>query len=77
MILKASNCADLSYSIHNGKVVTFIYKSSKRIKTKVLEMLKHDHDIDAVNKKLKQYNVQVILTSTSKQYKHYVIIDID
>jgi hypothetical protein len=77
MILKASNCADLSYSIHCGKVVTFIYKSNKRIKTKVLEMLKHNHDIDAVNKKLKQYNVQVILTSASKQYKHYVIIDID
>lgn len=77
MIKSASSCADLSYKLHNNKIVTISYKSNKRYKTKLLKYLKVNHNIDEINFKIKDYKIAIKLLGTTNKYKHYGIIDIE
>jgi hypothetical protein len=77
IISPALNCVDLSYKLHNNKIVTIVYKSDKRYKTKLLKYLKINHNIDEVNHKIKDYKITIKLLGITNKYKRYEIIDID
>ncbi len=77
MIKPASSCVDLSYKLHNNKIVTIIYKSKKRYKTKLLKYLKVNHNINEINDKIKDYKIAIKLLSTTNKYKRYEVIDIE
>ena len=77
MISPASNCVDLSYKLHNNKIVTISYKSNKRYKTKLLKYLKVNHNINEVNHKIKDYKIAIKLLGTTNKYKRYEVIDIE
>lgn len=77
MISPASSYVDLSYKLHNGKIVTIIYKSKKRYKTKLLNYLKVNHNINEINVKIKDYKIAIKLLGITNKYKRYEVIDIE
>lgn len=77
MISPASSFSDLSYKIHNGKIVVINYNSKKRYKTKLLKYLKVNHNIEEVNRKIKDYKITIKLLGITNKYKRYEVVDID
>lgn len=75
MILSAGACADYSYYNHSNKIVTFNFKSEKRIKTKVLNFIKKEHQESKINNYLSSLGLKLEKVLTSKKYIHYNIID--
>ena len=74
-MIEAKYFNDLSFLTSKGKIATFNYKSNKRIKTKVLQAIKKEHNIDLHNKQLKEQGVKIVLTGETNKYKRYDIID--
>ena len=77
MISPASSFSDLSYKIHNGKIVVINYNSKKRYKIKLLKYLKVNHNIEEVNRKIKDYKITIKLLGITNKYKRYEVVDID
>lgn len=75
MILSAGACADYSYYNHSNKIVTFNFKSNKRVKTKVLNFIKKEHQEGKINEYLNTLGLKLEKVLTSKKYVHYNIID--
>lgn len=75
MILSARDCADYSYYNHSNKIVTFNFKSNKRVKTKVLKFIKNEHQETKVNEYLNTLDLRLEKVLVSKKYIHYNIID--
>lgn len=75
MILSAGACADYSYYNHSNKIVTFNFKSNKRVKTKVLNFIKKEHQENKINNYLNTLGLKLEKVLISKKYVHYNIID--
>lgn len=75
MILSAGACADYSYYNHSNRVVTFNFKSKRRVKTKVLNFIKNEHQEGKINEYLNTLGLKLEKVLTSKKYVHYNIID--
>ena len=75
MILSAGACADYSYYNHSNKIVTFNFKSNKRVKTKVLNFIKKEHQEGKINEYLNTLGLKLEKVLISKKYVHYNIID--
>ena len=75
MILSAGACADYSYYNHSNKIVTFNFKSNKRVKTKVLKFIKKEHQEGKINEYLNTLGLKLEKVLTTKKYIHYNIID--
>lgn len=75
MILSAGACADYSYYNHSNRVVTFNFKSKRRVKTKVLKFIKNEHQEGKINEYLNTLGLKLEKVLTSKKYVHYNIID--
>ena len=75
MILSAGACADYSYYNHSNKIVTFNFKSNKRVKTRVLKFIKKEHQESKINEYLNNLGLKLEKALTSKKYVHYNIID--
>lgn len=76
MISKAFNCCDYGYINHLGKMVCFHLKSTKRVKTKVLNFLKVEHQESKINQFLNELGLKLEGSIPSRRYKHYDIIDL-
>ena len=75
MINSAFNCCDYGYVNHFGKRVCFHFKSKKRVKTKVMNFLKTEHQEAKIKEYLKQLDLSLNVLADSNRYKHYDIID--
>lgn len=75
MILGAMNCADYYYINHSNKRVCFHYNFEKRVKIKVTNFLKNNHEEAKIIKFLEQFELELLKESTSNRYIHYSIID--
>lgn len=75
MILSAGACADYSYYNHSNKIVTFNFKSNKRVKTKVLQFIKKEHQETKINEYLNTLDLKLEKVLISKKYIHYNIVD--
>ena len=75
MILSAGACADYSYYNHSNKIVTFNFKSNKRVKTKVLKFIKKEHQEIKINNYLDTLGLKLEKVLISKKYVHYNIVD--
>lgn len=75
MIQPAYKFSDYHYTNHYLKIVTFKFNSKKRVKTKVLDFIKNNHQESEIIKYLKQYDLELCKLVTSKKYNHYLIID--
>ena len=75
MILSAGACADYSYYNHSNKIVTFNFKSEKRVKTKVLKFIKNEHQEGKINEYLSSLGLKLEKVLISKKYIHYNIIN--
>lgn len=76
MINKAFNYCDYGYVNHSGKMICFHYKSKKRVKTKVINFLKKEHQEANIIKFLKELELKLDNSVSSRRYKHYDIIDL-
>lgn len=75
MINSAFNCCDYGYVNHFGKRVCFHFNSKKRVKTKVMNFLKAEHQEAEIKKYLSQLDLSLNVLADSNRYKHYDIID--
>lgn len=75
MILSAGACADYSYYNHSNKIITFNFKSEKRVKTRVLNFIKKEHQEGKINEYLNTLGLKLEKVLISKKYVHYNIID--
>lgn len=69
--------SDYYYVNHSRKCITFHFESKKRVKTKVLNFLKIEHQESKINEFLKQYDLKLEVFGKSKRYLHYKIIDVE
>lgn len=75
VILSAGACTDYSYYNHSNKIVTFNFRSKKRVKTKVLKFIKKEHQETKINEYLNNLGLKLEKVLISKKYVHYNIID--
>ena len=74
-MMSAMSCNDYSYVNHLGKRVCFKYNFKKRVKTKVSDFLKQNHEEGKIIKFLNELELELINTANSNRYKHYEIIE--
>lgn len=68
---------DYFYINSRGRNVCFKYHSEKRVKTKVLNFIKKEHEESKILAYLKSLDLKLVCINDSKRYKSYYIIDID
>lgn len=74
-MMSAMNCNDYAYINHSGKRVCFKYDFKKRVRTKVTNFLKENHEEAKIIKFLNDLGLELINTSNSNRYKNYDIVE--
>lgn len=71
----AMSCSDYAYINHFGKRVCFHFKFSKRVKTKVKEFLKNEHQESQIMIYLNELGLKLEKNGKSNRYIHYNIVE--
>lgn len=74
-MIGARYCSDYYYINHSNKSVCFNFKFTKRVKTKVLNFLKTEHEESKIKKYVNELGLELVKVTTSKKYIHYEIIE--